>query len=253
MNQSGYVRLVAASVAAISLHALLFSLLPAQQELVQFHSPGSLQIELLAQQEPGQSNPVQNYPVQTEQEKVVAKAPAASLHEISDQSDKKEQLQADVTLQKVITKSAPITVVDNKGVIFIPVEKEPAQEKGDEVLKPVEAIEATQSNDTLMAENSIDQIKASLPVSGQTTVIPQHIQADIIARVHYPRQARRRGWQGEAQFLLNINAQSIQAVTMLASTGYPILDRAAQRGLSNVNNIPLSNGLYHMPVSFRLQ
>jgi len=243
MIQSGYVRLIAASVAAISLHALLFSMIPGQQKAVQFHPPGSLQIELLAQQEQ----------VQSDQEKTVVETPIRSRHETSNKNELKKQLKADLTPREVITQAAPITVVDHKTVTFIPAEKESVQEKRGEESSLVEAVEIREPNKNVIAKKSSDKITAPVSASAQTTIIPQHIQSDIIASVHYPRQARRRGWQGEAQFLLNINAQTIQAVTMLASTGYPILDRAAQRGLSAVHHIPLSNGLYQMPVSFRLQ
>jgi TonB family protein len=97
-----------------------------------------------------------------------------------------------------------------------------------------------------------DQPDISSDASSGATV-PQDIQKHILAQVHYPMQARRRGWQGRAEFQLNVYQQSIHAVTLLASTGHPILDRAARRGLTSMRQIPLSNGLYRMPVVFRLQ
>jgi len=83
--------------------------------------------------------------------------------------------------------------------------------------------------------------------------LPQSIQQQIMAEVHYPLQARRRGWQGKAEFQLDVQQQGIQHVIMLASSGYPILDRAAQRGIAAVTRLPLSNGMYRLPIVFRLQ
>jgi len=248
MIKQGIARLVAALIAAISLHALIFTLLSGQQEPVQLNPFGSLQVELLAQQEVVEE-------LQSKPEKIIVKALTPSLNKAAEQSVLKNQpKQDDVVPQKTIDHPAPITVADNKAVSFVVVEKESITEKVAEAVEPVEPVEVTQAeplHEPLFVDDYTDENVEETVT--QMNVMPQHIQAEIAARVSYPRQARRRGWQGEAQFLLNINEQTVRAVTMLASTGYPILDRAAQRGLSSVNHIPLSNGLYHMPVSFRLQ
>ncbi len=94
----------------------------------------------------------------------------------------------------------------------------------------------------------------SQPLSdSEAAMVPAEIQATILANVSYPRQARRRGWEGEAAFRFNINSQSVQSVTMLTSTGYPVLDRAARRGLISMRTLPLKDGDYRLPVVFRLQ
>ncbi|MES0372241.1 MAG: TonB family protein [Mariprofundaceae bacterium] len=90
-------------------------------------------------------------------------------------------------------------------------------------------------------------------LSKEAALVPAEVQATILANVSYPRQARRRGWEGQAAFRFNINSQSIQSVTMLSSTGYPILDRAAHRGLLSIRSLPLTDGSYRLPVIFRLQ
>jgi TonB family protein len=113
--------------------------------------------------------------------------------------------------------------------------------------------ESTPEPAVAVALSATHQLATDQPDISSGATVPQDIQKHILAQVHYPMQARRRGWQGRAEFQLNVYQQSIHAVTLLASTGHPILDRAARRGLASMRQIPLSNGLYRMPVIFRLQ
>ncbi len=83
--------------------------------------------------------------------------------------------------------------------------------------------------------------------------LPEHVQRMILAAVRYPLQARRHGWQGRAEFRLTVREQKLGAIEQLASTGYPLLDRAARQGIASVGNLPLSDGRYRLPVVFRLQ
>jgi len=92
-----------------------------------------------------------------------------------------------------------------------------------------------------------------LQVTSEVVLVPVEVQAIILANITYPRQARRRGWEGEVAFRFNINSQLVQSVTMLTSTGYPVLDRAARLGLVSMRTLPLEDGDYRLPVVFRLQ
>jgi TonB family protein len=87
----------------------------------------------------------------------------------------------------------------------------------------------------------------------QVVPVPHHIQQVILSHIQYPRQARRRGLQGKAEFKLDINKKSIQQVTMLASTGYATLDRAAKKGLTAIDTLPLNDGSYSLAVIFQIQ
>jgi len=87
----------------------------------------------------------------------------------------------------------------------------------------------------------------------QMMPVPPHVQQVILSHIQYPRQARRRGLQGKAEFKLDINKQSIQQVTMLASTGYTSLDRAAKKGLTTIDSLPLDDGSYSLAVIFQIQ
>jgi len=84
-------------------------------------------------------------------------------------------------------------------------------------------------------------------------VMPVDIQKRILTQVSYPMRARRLGWEGRAEFQVNVRNQDIQQVTMLLSTGYAMLDHAAQKGIVSIASLPLSDGSYRLPVVFRLQ
>lgn len=82
--------------------------------------------------------------------------------------------------------------------------------------------------------------------------VPVEVQKLILTNIIYPRSARRAGWQGEAELLFNISGHAVQKVVLQTSSGYPALDRAARRGLLSVNNLPLTDGSYRLPVVFKL-
>ncbi len=96
--------------------------------------------------------------------------------------------------------------------------------------------------------------KASTPGKQQHSMtLPEAAKIQIMAQIDYPRQARRHGWQGTVKMQFTVEQQSIQKLTLLASSGHAILDRAAYRGLTRIDRILLPNGLYYMPILFRLQ
>ncbi|MCF6207903.1 MAG: energy transducer TonB, partial [Ghiorsea sp.] len=97
------------------------------------------------------------------------------------------------------------------------------------------------------------EVKETHKTSTDPILIPQDIQRAILTKITYPKQALRRGWEGQAEFSLEVHQHNIQHVTMLVSTGYQILDRAAQRGIISVESLPLQDGHHLLPVSFRLQ
>ncbi len=83
--------------------------------------------------------------------------------------------------------------------------------------------------------------------------VPEDIQAHLLMHVSYPRQARRHGWQGKVTLQFDVQQHMIRHVTVLTSSGYPVLDRAAYRALSHTPHIALADGVYRVPVVFRLQ
>jgi len=275
MFKRGDVRLVAAAIAAISLHALVLMVMPSEHVMKMGNQQGDLQIELLAAQATSTdqsksdvskmdtsqsfvSRPVMSKaskrmrtetpkqqpehetrqhstaklsppPLPTSQSSVIATDQSNQLNQ-SDQSDH-------VT---VFTRNAVQSVTEIKRQEALTANKEFVLQRSQAYLShpphPNTAVQAVAANNETAA-----------------AVVPRAVQTRLLAEVHYPRQARRHGWQGKAEFEFDVHQQSIQTITLLASTGYPILDRAAHRGLSAVQHVSLSNGLYRMPVVFRLQ
>jgi len=294
MLKPGYIRLMAASVAAVSLHALLFTLLPAHQDTALLAPEGSLQVELLAQKHAAPSHAtterqnqlaahtgepsrplrprlqLQQPPLMTAalltpggtlQTELLVQKHAAPSHEATDQ-----QNQSTAHTERPSRPPSPrlqqqqpisMTARPPAGLATVQRVAEALQESQAEKLETVAMYEAIPEPAAAVALSATRQLAADQPdrssdaSSGAT--VPQDIQKHILAQVHYPMQARRRGWQGRAEFRFDVHQQTIHAVTLLASTGHPILDRAARRGLALMRQIPLSNGLYRMPVVFRLQ
>ena len=87
---------------------------------------------------------------------------------------------------------------------------------------------------------------------GSGRISPQ-VRSMLLASITYPRLARRRGWQGKGEFQLLIARQNVRKVRMLASTGHRQLDQAATHGLLAAGHIPLGDGIYKLPVEFRLR
>ncbi len=83
--------------------------------------------------------------------------------------------------------------------------------------------------------------------------MPADVQHMILTRISYPRQARRKGWEGRALFHLAVREQRLTRLDLSLSSGYTLLDHAAMRGIRAVGILPLANGLYSLPVEFRLQ
>jgi len=246
MNRQGYARLTAALVAAVGLHALLFSLLPTRQQIPLFTSAGALEVELLAAQHHAAVSP----PAPRTTAIAIPSQPAAVTKPVTPTA-KPVQMNKPVTPQSARQPIAIRTASTSNHLAAKPsrvhtTQHRPQPKPVTAVSKPVHAAQRAQptpgSSDISAAAGSLG-----------TPHVPQAVQQRMLTHVHYPGQARRHGWQGRAEFELNVQQQSIHAVTLLASTGFPILDRAAERGLASVSRIPLSNGLYRMPVVFHLQ
>jgi len=229
MFKAGHVKLLAAMCAAIGLHALLFTLFPSQNRLI-LHTPeGELHVELLAK-------------------KTASPAPAIAREKNASTTPHTDEVAIKAQPKPQIQKPSKITAQQHVPTVIQIATK--TYKKTDTVQKQVAETEPA-TTERSEASTVAEQLqKQSSPV---TTMVPQDIQKTILAQVHYPKRARRHGWQGRAEFQFNVYQQNIHEIIMLASSGHPILDRAARKGLTSVNQIPLSNGLYRIPVVFRLQ
>lgn len=103
-------------------------------------------------------------------------------------------------------------------------------------------------------------IAAAAPEPANTE---QHLRDTLLelvtAKLHYPTIARRRGWQGTVVLQLRIGADGqVSDLQVNASSGYPVLDRAALECL-RLASIPQADRWLHgravdilLPVEYRL-
>jgi len=270
MFKRSIVRLIAAATAAISLHALALILLPSLNEISIGTEQGVLQLDLLPQHATEADR--RNHPIvsKTEPSKQ-ATAKATDQTGVAVHAEKLKRQSVDAIKQASQIKTLPVPLVTQQPVIIT---TKTAQQDTVILSSPkavqqqrIQAQSAGVNIDVVKKHNQQASAKLATPVHADAlkiqadeghnksdiNVVPNSVRAYILAEVHYPRQARRRGWQGNAEFQFDVHQQTIQTITLLASSGYPVLDRAAHRGLSAVTHVSLSNGLYRMPVVFRLQ
>jgi TonB family protein len=81
------------------------------------------------------------------------------------------------------------------------------------------------------------------------------IRRRIQAAVRYPPLARRHGLEGVARVAFEIGQQDRRArgVELLASSGHPALDRAAERSVTDAGELPWVYGRLEVPVRFELK
>jgi len=254
MMRVGHVRVLTAFFAAITLHALLLNwLLPANQHLSISNS--LLNVELLKKFRPSEV-----------QKKTVLKSAVAATPEPSSQ----HKTIAHEAQRKPVAKRTEVVArqhnLSRSSVIqstHKPVSKLTFKPIAKPVIKApvIKAIAtAQQPSAHQLAHASASAEKRALPdqhsastASPMPSSMPASAQSILLANIHYPRRARRHGWQGKGEFQLAIDSQSIRNITMLVSTGHAILDRAVRRGLASVDHIAIADGQYRLPVEFRIQ
>jgi len=219
--ESGHARLLGAFVVAMAVHGLLFVGQSQQSEHVSYLP---MQVEFLAQPRISSAADVK----QPNNDKPTAqKDTSTPQHVIAKKTVHKPTLH-----QHVVELSKPMPV-QKKDVANIEQETKPKK-----MLTVLENISPPQEQ---RDGEDVDM------------VMPVDIQQKILTQVSYPMRARRRGWEGKAEFRINVQAQAVQHVTMLFSTGHALLDHAAEKGIVSIGLLPLSDGSYRFPVVFQLQ
>ena len=80
------------------------------------------------------------------------------------------------------------------------------------------------------------------------------IQAAIERTKNYPRLARERGIEGEVRLRFKLNsAGSVEAVEVVKSSGYEILDSASIRAVYRAAPMPSVHGWIEVPISYVLK
>lgn len=106
--------------------------------------------------------------------------------------------------------------------------------------------QSNEAADIAAAVSEVEQQATAASLSEDT-------KAMVMAHIRYPRMAQRMGWQGVASFDLDIRSQQLARLDLRRSSGYEVLDQAAMRGIRAIGSLPLADGVYQLPVEFRLQ
>ena len=86
-----------------------------------------------------------------------------------------------------------------------------------------------------------------------TPLLIRQIKSEISRHFNYPAFARRKGWQGKVLLEFDIShAGIISNIEIKNSSGYEILDHAAQKSLSQVQRIKLALNM-DLPRNIHLQ
>ena len=234
MLRAGHARFAAALIAAVMLHALLL-LFPSSIRLSNLQPlPGAMRVELLEAHQASVRRMVRERPREEAQRKTTTRQPAKRASKAIESHVATAKSAAPAVAKRREVQAAP------------PMRKKQTQVAYEPSPAPSEPVAAGQRTtpDAASSESS--------PASG-AEVMPDEVQARIVAHIRYPRQARRLGWQGRARFQLHVKEQTIGSVVLLASSGYGILDQAARKGIERSGRVPLADGNYLLPVEFRLQ
>lgn len=111
--------------------------------------------------------------------------------------------------------------------------------------KPQVAYHADAKEETVAATESA--------AAAEPLPVPADIQAGILAQVHYPNLARRRGWEGQVDLRFDVSNRVVTDITVLKVGAHPVLNEAAREGVLRMRAVALADGRYRMPVVFRLR
>jgi TonB family protein len=113
-----------------------------------------------------------------------------------------------------------------------------------------------------LAAAQVGEVSAEPPVAAVDAIPPgpsvderlAEIRRRIQAAVEYPPIARTRGLEGVARVGFEIDPRERRAhgVRLVASSGHPLLDRAAERSVARAGTLPFVWGQLVVPVRFEL-
>jgi TonB family protein len=113
-----------------------------------------------------------------------------------------------------------------------------------------------------LAAAQVGEVSAEPPVAAVDAIPPgptvderlAEIRRRIQAAVEYPPIARKRGLEGVARVGFEIDPRERRAhgVRLVASSGHPLLDRAAERSVARAGTLPFVWGQLVVPVRFEL-
>lgn len=140
--------------------------------------------------------------------------------------------------QTVITALAPESQSDKSIASITVVERETiaATSAPPQIVMQLEQSRAKQPPQ-LQADNE-NISKPSLSLNQLREQIRGHLHENLARHFHYPRLARKRGWQGEVLLTLKIESDGvISRILITKSTGYALLDETAINTVKKISNL----------------
>ena len=90
--------------------------------------------------------------------------------------------------------------------------------------------------------------------------ISEALRRRLAQHFHYPRLARRHGWEGRVTLSLRVEGNGqLSNLRIVRTSGYQVLDRSALESVRRIKSLPEASGWLHgdglnlqIPVQYRL-
>ena len=156
-------------------------------------------------------------------------------------------LSSPVTPSKLQAQPAPIPSPIKTTVLTVPTPSLAPVTSVASESPPTEAISADRIEKTTTTatvahkpkQTNSDITEPGVPAtSTASSRLQQSLSEALESYFHYPRLARKRGWQGTVEIGLNIATNGeLSNIRVIQSSGYRVLDRAAVKSLKNLGNL----------------
>lgn len=113
----------------------------------------------------------------------------------------------------------------------------------------IESVPAREVEKVSVSANSqnTSPSEQSVQLSQKTVSLLQaDLEKSLALHFQYPRLAIKRGWQGEVQLFIHIEADGkLSSISLLKSSGYDLLDKSAMKSVRNIEVLPEAIVLLH--------
>lgn len=152
-----------------------------------------------------------------------------------------------ITDRSQATPEQAASAVVTKSEISKHVDKiEPGKET---VTAMVESVPYPKTETAPVSTSTINNSPSDQPIQlSQKTVslLQADLEKSLALYFHYPRLAIKRGWHGEVQLSIHIEADGrLSRVRLLQSSGYELLDQSAMKSVKNIEVLPEAIVLLH--------
>jgi len=147
--------------------------------------------------------------------------------------------------QVVVAKNAAVLSTKNQASHLV----SQAEHSLEQVVHP-----KTIETPSILKQNEVAEVAEAAEMLAVPTVqeTPAQYSQQLLQHLRYPYLAQRKGWEGEVELRFAVRSQAVEALRVFSSSGYPALDDAAFQAVASAS-IPMTDGLYRLPVVFKLR